>query len=625
MKKNVTAFAVLVTTLMATAQVANAQTTQPFVFNMFDEDYYGVNNPDLYKVIQPSQIIGSTTESWTCDNADQSDCSINAPYALQRAFDGDVNTFYNGPHSSYGDGLWLGVQFANYYNTRQRISAIKFRPRQGFENRMRGGYFQASIDPNFTQTYTIYTIPQNVNLQYKDYYIICSGAPGIFANYIRYVGPDGSYANIAELKFYNRSGDDKFTMSTSTPDVTNTDLYYQHQGQIVSATTENWDCSSNDQSDCSENARYALKSAFDGNINTCYTGPNYYNGNGLWLGRSVADEGGNPGRISVIKFRPRQGFDNMRGGYFEVSNNPDFADARTVYKIPTNANLSFQDYYLECNNANGVEAKYIRYVGPDGSYGNVSELAFYRKNNVEDLNGIFFVSQATGFANAGSSAATNSTVIGSPGSWDGVSTINKVFDGYANTYFDAPVGDNQWVGLDLNQTKQVIAIRFSPRLDYAHRMIGGKFQVSDNPNFNNAKTIYTIPSGLDFSGGNILIESKNSANGGINARYVRYVSPNGGFGNIAEMKVIFRNPVQQINTKVSLVADAEPSIYPNPVTNLLQIKYAEKINSVNIMSVDGRSITPNRVGESSIDCSSLASGTYILIINNEHQIKFIKS
>jgi hypothetical protein len=70
--------------------------------------------------------------------------------------------------------------------------------------------------------------------------------------------------------------------------------------------------------------------------------------------------------------------------------------------------------------------RYLRYRGPNGSYGNVAEIEFYR-------DGIKI--KGTGF--------------GSSGSWqNGGATFQKALDQKTNTYFDGPTADGNYVGID---------------------------------------------------------------------------------------------------------------------------------------------------------------------------------
>lgn len=71
--------------------------------------------------------------------------------------------------------------------------------------------------------------------------------------------------------------------------------------------------------------------------------------------------------------------------------------------------------------------RFLRYRGPDGSYGNVAEIGFYR-------NGAKLTGQ--GF--------------GTLGSWSGAgSTFEKALDGDVSTFFDAPSANGAYVGIGM--------------------------------------------------------------------------------------------------------------------------------------------------------------------------------
>lgn len=64
----------------------------------------------------------------------------------------------------------------------------------------------------------------------------------------------------------------------------------------------------------------------------------------------------------------------MTGGQFQVADQSDFSDARTVAVIdaaPAEGELTV----LPCEAA--ADARYLRYVSPDGGYGNVAEVQFF--------------------------------------------------------------------------------------------------------------------------------------------------------------------------------------------------------------------------------------------------------
>ena len=108
---------------------------------------------------------------------------------------------------------------------------------------------------------------------------------------------------------------------------------------------------------------------FDGIDTTFFDAPEE---NGQWVGLDL----GSRKVITCIKFRPRKDQENrMRGGQFQISNTADFSHTITIYTIPTDATLSFQDYYITSLNAEGVNTQYVRYLSPDEGFGNVAEIS----------------------------------------------------------------------------------------------------------------------------------------------------------------------------------------------------------------------------------------------------------
>ena len=151
------------------------------------------------------------------------------------------------------------------------------------------------------------------------------------------------------------------------------------------------------------------------------------------------------------------------------------------------------------------------------------------------------------------------TSIGSPGSYDGISTSDKALDGNLTTYFDATSADGQWVGLDLGSAMVVSTVKFAPRTTMGSRMIGGKIQGSNSADFAGAVDLYTVTS-IPTDGILTIAALTNAAA----YRYVRYLSPNAGWGNIAEVEFygkttnktpicIITSPVN--NSKISLPVD----------------------------------------------------------------------
>ncbi|MCB1130149.1 MAG: hypothetical protein KDN05_03410 [Verrucomicrobiae bacterium] len=131
---------------------------------------------------------------------------------------------------------------------------------------------------------------------------------------------------------------------------------------------------------------------------------------------------------------------------------------------------------------------------------------------------------------ANSSEILSGTVIGTPGSWDGFSTIDKVFDGNFGTFYDAVNANGDWAGLDLGSPQQITMVKYAPRGGWAWRMVGGQFQGSNTADFSSGVvTLHTIS--VQPAEG-VLTEQVITDPGTY--RYVRYLGPDGGFCNISE-------------------------------------------------------------------------------------------
>ncbi len=127
-------------------------------------------------------------------------------------------------------------------------------------------------------------------------------------------------------------------------------------------------------------------------------------------------------------------------------------------------------------------------------------------------------------------------MIGTPGAYsEGVTDIGKAFDGSVDTYVDAAEstgGDGCWLGLDLGTPKSVTRIRFYPRKGWTRRMTDGQFQGSDTPDFAKPTNLYTLedePKDGQWTEITDLASVRP-------IRYVRYLSPEDGWNNIAEVE-----------------------------------------------------------------------------------------
>jgi len=130
----------------------------------------------------------------------------------------------------------------------------------------------------------------------------------------------------------------------------------------------------------------------------------------------------------------------MIGGVFEGSNHPDFLEKDTLFIIqgkPNRLNTTVKSW-------SDKEYRYLRYFGPAKGFCNISEVAFYEKNDTAALSG---------------------KIIGTPGcsQHDGTHEYTNVFDGKTWTSFDYFKPTGGWAGLDLGRKVRVDRIVYTPR------------------------------------------------------------------------------------------------------------------------------------------------------------------
>jgi subtilisin family serine protease len=121
----------------------------------------------------------------------------------------------------------------------------------------------------------------------------------------------------------------------------------------------------------------------------------------------------------------------------------------------------------------------------------------------------------------------------SPAWKNGPNTFDKAGDGYVNTFFDYSLASGGYTGIDLGAgaASAVNKIRFYPRINFAGRMSGGKFQGSNSSTRGGFTDLYTLPSTPVSSAWTEVALGGSSA-----FRYLRYLSPTNGYCNIAEME-----------------------------------------------------------------------------------------
>ncbi|MER6298941.1 family 20 glycosylhydrolase [Kitasatospora sp. NPDC001539] len=121
------------------------------------------------------------------------------------------------------------------------------------------------------------------------------------------------------------------------------------------------------------------------------------------------------------------------------------------------------------------------------------------------------------------------TAYGTSPAWEnGPNTYQHVFDGDVGTFFDYSQADGGYAGLDLGTPQQVTRIRFVPRPGQEQRMVGGLFQGCTTGPDSGCVTLATVTDRPTDDWFQLPVTDTGTY------RWVRYVSPAGGFANIAE-------------------------------------------------------------------------------------------
>ncbi|MEI6493950.1 MAG: discoidin domain-containing protein, partial [Verrucomicrobiota bacterium] len=135
------------------------------------------------------------------------------------------------------------------------------------------------------------------------------------------------------------------------------------------------------------------------------------------------------------------------------------------------------------------------------------------------------------------------TVIGTPGSFnnDPRSAREAAFDGSFDTFFDATVSDNAWVGLDLGPkgASKVAAVAYAPRYEEGNTtfpglMVGGKFQGANKPDFSDAADLFVVANEPKPRS----LTSQNVTGPTGPFRYLRYLAPVKASGNVSEVRFL---------------------------------------------------------------------------------------
>ena len=141
-------------------------------------------------------------------------------------------------------------------------------------------------------------------------------------------------------------------------------------------------------------------------------------------------------------------------------------------------------------------------------------------------------------------------------------TIAKLFDGDLTSWWDAPIANGGYAGVDLTTNAQVTSIRIAPRISYTSRLPGTLVQgATVSSSTGPWTTLLTIPSYPPYFMQKQYNEIPINTNGAY-YRYYRIVPPNGYYGSIGELRFI------------GIASGTTPYIPAQPIISPLGGKYA---------------------------------------------------
>ena len=343
----------------------------------------------------------------------------NGGSKILEASDGDVHTI----SFSYENDPWTGLDLG----TARSVTRIGYVPQRAYSHRMIGGKFQGSNSANFSSgVVDLLTLNSAPGDGYKQQTI---SVPSAF-RYLRYLIPagGGDQGEFAEMTFWgdpinpaapsvssalSASGTVGIAINNYTITASNNPTSYAAtnlpaglsvntstgviSGTPTIAGTFNSAISANNASGTGtatlvfnidppggspvrlsgtiigtlgtySNGNTREK-AFDGNTSSFFDAAD---GNGNWAGLDL----GTAQVITQVRYFPRSDqAGRMNGGLFQGSNTADFSSGVvTLHTISGTPPVAFATVTI----SNGTSFRYVRYLAPNNSYGNVAELEFYR-------------------------------------------------------------------------------------------------------------------------------------------------------------------------------------------------------------------------------------------------------
>ena len=198
-------------------------------------------------------------------------------------------------------------------------------------------------------------------------------------------------------------------------------------------------------------------------------------------------------------------------------------------------------------------------------------------------------------------------IIGTSGSYGGSgNTIANVFDNNLTTFFDGPAANGCWAGLDFGAgvNNVITQISYCPRATFESRMVGGLFQGANQADFSDAVTLYTVaaqPATGVFTSATIASPAA--------FRYVRYLSPNNGWGNVAEVQFygyqsLVAPPVPG-GLAAAAVSSSQINLVWNTFTNAASYKVKRSLTNGGPYAVVATGVTATNYPDSGLNAGTV--------------------
>jgi hypothetical protein len=261
-----------------------------------------------------------------------------------------------------------------------------------------------------------------------------------------------------------------------------------------------------------------FEAVFDGDSSTFY---DYRNADGGFVGVDF----GESRLITSINYQPRSGWaSRMIGGRFEGSNESTVSGYEVIYVVTQEPSASLQSITIDA----GKSYRYCRYLSPLGGFANIAEFSIDYNTDIEGPPPAPEPIYPDGYREAMVGGLLR---FGLDPTWGTGQEFEAVFDGDPSTFYDYRNADGGFVGIDFGESCLIASINYQPRSGWASRMVGGRFEGSNQSTVSGYEVIYYIAQEPSEAEQRVAISPEKSY------RYYRYLSPLGGFANIAEFSM----------------------------------------------------------------------------------------